>query len=336
MKHPNQIFKAFRVCCSVTLFVIISLIANLLLIFTLPILPFSRKSFQTLNKWLVTFWWSFGSWILDLAGFHYTIVGDSFRSDESAVIICNHRSMLDIPAIAHLARIRRRLTDIKWVVKEEVKYLPGLGLGLMVIGSLFLKRNWTRDRERIQSAFKRITGQGDPFLLVLFPEGTRFSKVKVESAKAVRHFSMRNMKRFSHVLFPKLKGFVAAVQLLRSNIDAIYDITIIYPREGTLGKDYFLGKLESVTIHIKRTDIKELPEDEASLGEWLVEAFRQKEELFQEFKNRLNSGKLKLITRGDGMKNPSSRDSWSYFTQKRHSKLVLKTVAATKRAFKYF
>jgi 1-acyl-sn-glycerol-3-phosphate acyltransferase len=194
--------------------------------------------------------------------------------------------MLDIPVLAHTARLSQRLIDIKWVIKEEVKYIPGLGLGLMVIGSLFLKRNWTRDRRRIESTFRRMTCQGHPFLLMLFPEGTRFTPEKVRSPKSIKHFNMRHMQCFSEVLFPKLKGFVASVQLLRPKIDAVYDITIVYPTEEPLGINYFSGKLDKVTVHIKRTAVSDLPEDESGVGEWLVEAFRQKDELIHNIKQQ--------------------------------------------------
>jgi 1-acyl-sn-glycerol-3-phosphate acyltransferase len=95
------------------------------------------------------------------------VTGSEFLDpNESYVFIANHQSQLDIYAIyGFLGR------DIKWVIKQELRSVPILGLVCESMGHIFVDRSNTETAlQSINDARERIT---DGVSIVFFPEGTR-------------------------------------------------------------------------------------------------------------------------------------------------------------------
>jgi 1-acyl-sn-glycerol-3-phosphate acyltransferase len=91
---------------------------------------------------------------------------ENIRKRQSYVIIANHQSAYDILVLYGWLR-----TDIRWVMKRELRYIPGLGFGSRVIGHVFIDRSSAKaSLKSIQRAKKNI-GQGTS--LIFFPEGSR-------------------------------------------------------------------------------------------------------------------------------------------------------------------
>jgi lysocardiolipin and lysophospholipid acyltransferase len=82
-----------------------------------------------------------------------------------------------------------------------------------------------------------------------------------------------------------LKGFTYTVELLRADIDAIYDITVAYPdyvpeTEASI----FTGKFpKEIHFHCHRVPIASLPQSEKELEQWCNERWREKEQLLSDF-----------------------------------------------------
>ena len=85
---------------------------------------------------------------------------------QSYVVVANHQSLLDIYALYGFLPI-----DIKWVMKQELRRIPVLGLVCELMGHIYI------DRSRTQSAVASITAAADKLTdgqsIVFFPEGTR-------------------------------------------------------------------------------------------------------------------------------------------------------------------
>ncbi len=87
---------------------------------------------------------------------------------QSYVIIANHQSHYDIPLLYGWLGI-----DFKWVMKKELRTIPGLGIGAERVGHIFIDRaNSQKAVESIRAAKDRIK---DGTSVVFFPEGTRSS-----------------------------------------------------------------------------------------------------------------------------------------------------------------
>jgi 1-acyl-sn-glycerol-3-phosphate acyltransferase len=82
------------------------------------------------------------------------------------VIVVNHQSAYDI--IILYARLG---IDFKWIMKKEIKKIPGIGFGSKALGHIFIDRSSTKAAiETINSARSKIK-EGSS--VVIFPEGTR-------------------------------------------------------------------------------------------------------------------------------------------------------------------
>jgi 1-acyl-sn-glycerol-3-phosphate acyltransferase len=92
---------------------------------------------------------------------------------QSYVIIANHQSHYDIPLLYGWLGI-----DFKWVMKKELRKIPGLGIGAEKVGHIFIDRSNTQKAiESIRIAKTKIK---DGTSVVFFPEGTRTNDGKVK------------------------------------------------------------------------------------------------------------------------------------------------------------
>lgn len=83
------------------------------------------------------------------------------------IFIANHCSQLDLAVIYFVVR------RFKWIAKQSVKYLPGVGLGMTFGGHVFIKRTG-KNSKSVSNLYQQSNNTlqaGIP--LVIFPQGTR-------------------------------------------------------------------------------------------------------------------------------------------------------------------
>jgi 1-acyl-sn-glycerol-3-phosphate acyltransferase len=245
---------------------------------SLVVLPFSRKAFRRFNRWAANTWW--GACVLTarhLNGTRFVVTGDDLPHGENAIVVANHQQMPDITTIMDLALVKGRLGDLKWFVKDALKWAPGIGWGMRFLSCPFVKRNWTADRASVEHTFHALVAERQPMWLVIFAEGTRLTPAKLLRSRA---YALREgLYAAEHVLLPRTKGFAAAVGVLRDHVSAVYDLTIGYV-EGvpTLGQ-YITGAVRRVHLHARRFAIDTLPREEDALALWLRQRFEEKDRL---------------------------------------------------------
>ncbi len=95
-----------------------------------------------------------------------TVVGrERIESEQSYVIVANHQSEYDIYVLYGWLGI-----DFKWVLKQELRKVPGLGIGCEKLGHIYVDRSNGRAAIRsINAARERIT---DGISVIFFAEGT--------------------------------------------------------------------------------------------------------------------------------------------------------------------
>jgi len=82
------------------------------------------------------------------------------------VVVCNHQSQYDILVIYGWLDL-----DLKWVMKQELRKIPGIGIGCEKAGHIFIDRSNPRSaRASVQKALERL---GDGVGILFFAEGTR-------------------------------------------------------------------------------------------------------------------------------------------------------------------
>jgi len=88
------------------------------------------------------------------------------RKDRSYIVVSNHQSMYDILVLYGWLRL-----DMKWVMKKELRKMPGIGIGCEKAGHIFVERQKPKLAAQVLTEAVHRLGKGVGVLF--FPEGTR-------------------------------------------------------------------------------------------------------------------------------------------------------------------
>ena len=82
------------------------------------------------------------------------------------VVVCNHQSQYDILLVYGWLKL-----DLKWVLKAELRKIPGFGIGCEKAGHIYVDRS---NPELARKAVgMHLDAVGDGVGVLFFPEGTR-------------------------------------------------------------------------------------------------------------------------------------------------------------------
>ena len=109
-------------------------------------------------------WSRFNAWITPM---FVTVKGkENINNKNSYIVISNHQSQYDIFLIYGWLGL-----DIKWVMKKQLRKIPGLGFGSEKVGHIFLDRSSPLAAKKTLAEAKERLSKGSS--VVMFPEGTR-------------------------------------------------------------------------------------------------------------------------------------------------------------------
>lgn len=164
----------------------------------------------------------------------------------------NHRSWNDIVAL--MFAFGRRAPFFKFFLKQELIWVPILGVAWWALDYPFMKRYSRADIERnpalkgkdmetTRKACEKFIDQ--PVMVLNFLEGTRFTPAK--------HAAQQSP--FQHLLKPKSGGLAFATAAFGERVNSLVNITIAYP-SGTGGLWSLLsGQVKEVVVHAETITI---------------------------------------------------------------------------------
>lgn len=173
---------------------------------------------------------------------------ENLRRDTSYLAVSNHQSWVDIPAL--IESLNRRTPFFKFFLKKELIWVPLLGLAWWGLDYPFMKRYSKaflekhphlkgKDLEITKAACELFKRQ--PVTVVNYLEGTRFSQAKHREQQSP----------YRHLLKPKAGGVAFVLAALGEQLDALLDVTIVYPGEQAPGFWALLnGSISRVIIDI--------------------------------------------------------------------------------------
>ncbi|XP_077991776.1 1-acyl-sn-glycerol-3-phosphate acyltransferase epsilon-like [Glandiceps talaboti] len=217
---------------------------------------------------------------------------DALNKKESVIYICNHQSTIDWIVSDMLAIRQGSLGHLRYVLKDGLKYFPLYGLYFAWHGGVYVKRSGKFKGYNFSKSLQKFPKHNIPLWLVIFPEGTRYNPELQGVIEKSQGFAyMNGLTVLNHVLTPRAKATVASLKQLRNHIDAIYDCTIAYEwknedyvrKSGPGMTDFLIGCCPKVHVHIRRVDIKDVPDDVDDCEKWLQEAFEEKDILMEDF-----------------------------------------------------
>ncbi|MQX51745.1 acyltransferase [Alcanivorax sediminis] len=210
---------------------------------------------------------------------------ESLRQDTSYLVVSNHQSWVDIPALVET--FNRKTPYFKFFLKKELIWVPFLGLAFWALDYPFMKRYSKavldkhpelkgKDLEITRRACEKF--QGIPVTVVNFLEGTRFTAAKQQAQQSP----------YRHLLKPKAGGVAFVMAALGDNLDALLDVTIVYPEGKPPGFWALLcGRVSRVVVDVQtrplnpalwRSDYQEDPAFRREVQQWVSDLWDEKDQ----------------------------------------------------------
>ncbi|MCP8350252.1 acyltransferase [Pseudomonas sp. FBF18] len=216
------------------------------------------------------------------------------RLDTSYLMVSNHQSWVDIPALIQV--FNRRIPFFKFFLKKELIWVPFLGLAWWALDYPFMKRYSKaflerhphlkgQDLEITKAACELFKRQ--PVTVVNYLEGTRFTPAKRDAQGSP----------FRHLLKPKAGGVAFVLAALGEQLDALLDVTLVYPGDTAPGFwDLVSGAVPRVIVEIQvraldpalwRGDYENDPQFRRSVQDWVNQLWHDKDARIEQLRQEL-------------------------------------------------
>ena len=179
--------------------------------------------------------------------------GEGLRRDRSYLVVSNHQSWVDIPALVQA--FNRKTPYFKFFLKQELIWVPFLGLAFWALDYPFMKRYSKaylarhpemagQDLEITKRACARFKDLN--VTVVNYLEGTRFTAAK----------QAQQGSPYQHLLKPKAGGVAFTLATLGPQLDALLDVTLVYPGQRTPGFWKLIsGQVPKVIMDIRTREL---------------------------------------------------------------------------------
>ncbi|WOE42267.1 acyltransferase [Acinetobacter chinensis] len=254
----------------------------------------SKKVDET-NIQITNSWLSVNNWLIDhvLPDTKWDISIDenlNLSMQGRYLMTCNHQSWVDTTVNQYFGLTRMPLT--RFFTKWELIFIPFVGQAFKILGFPMMKRHSKeqiaknpelkhRDMDEARKACEQLLSQ--PFTLLNYLEGTRFSPEK----------HAQQQSPFKNLLKPKAGGLALALNILGDQIDALVDMTIVYPDGAPGYGEFWLGEVPRIAVNLRKIEIPAWVhggnyEDDHEFRErfqqWVDELWTEKDQLITDLK----------------------------------------------------
>lgn len=257
------------------------------------------KKVDDTNINITNSWLSVNNWLIDhvLPETQWDITVDEnldLNMQGRYLMTCNHQSWVDTTVNQYFGLTRMPLT--RFFTKWELIFIPFVGQAFKILGFPMMKRHTkeqiaknpelkTRDMEEARKACEQLLSQ--PFTLLNYLEGTRFTPEK----------HAQQQSPFTNLLKAKAGGLALALNILGDKIDALVDMTIVYPDGAPGYGEFWLGEVPRIVVNMRKIEIPEWVlggnyEDDAEYRErfqnWVDDLWTEKDQLISAIKQKYN------------------------------------------------
>ncbi|MRA04790.1 acyltransferase [Acinetobacter lwoffii] len=218
------------------------------------------------------------------------------------LMTCNHQSWVDTTINQYFGLTRMPLT--RFFTKWELIFIPFVGQAFKILGFPMMKRHSKeqiaknpalkyRDMEEARKSCEQLISQ--PFTLLNYLEGTRFTQEKHDQQQSP----------YTHLLKPKAGGLALALSILGDKIDALVDMTIVYP-DGIPGYgEFWLGEVPRIAVNLRKIDIPDWVlggnyEDDAEyrarFQKWIDQIWTEKDQLIAQMQQNFAQAPVGFVT----------------------------------------
>jgi 1-acyl-sn-glycerol-3-phosphate acyltransferase len=262
-----------------TLFWCWPLFALSLLKLLLPFAPIQR-ALRFAMHWVAETWIGINRFWMDLVQpTRRDVQGrDLVDMEHSYLVSSNHQSWADILALQY--QFNRRMPILKFFLKQELIWVPVIGLCWWALEFPFMKRyskEYLRKNPHKQGQDLATTRKAceryktNPVSVFNFLEGTRFTPAKHDQQQSP----------YRHLLKPKAGGIAFVLDAMGEQLESMIDVTIHYPDGRPSFWDLLCGRITRVVMRVHKHPI---PAEFIGQNYDQDEAYRQ---AFQQWVNQL-------------------------------------------------
>jgi 1-acyl-sn-glycerol-3-phosphate acyltransferase len=214
-----------------------------------------RRWTSMLMIWIAQAWIGCNGAIFSLMGvLHLQVDGVAGLDPRSwYLVLSNHQSWVDILVLQKA--FNRRIPFLKFFLKQELIWVPFLGLAWWALDFPFMKRHSAtylqkhpeargEDLDATRKACERFALQ--PTSVMNFVEGTRYTKAKHKATKSP----------YRHLLRPRPGGVAFVLSAMGGMLHSVLDVTIAYSEPSPTLWDFCCGRLGPVRMHVLRRPIE--------------------------------------------------------------------------------
>jgi 1-acyl-sn-glycerol-3-phosphate acyltransferase len=204
------------------------------------------------------------------------------------LLISNHVSGLDIATQSYL--LRNHIPMLKFFLKQELLFVPILGLGCWALDMPFMNRTSPaklkknpklkgKDLQTTRKAcekFKRM-----PTSIINYVEGSRFTAEKHQ----------RQASPYQYLLKPKAGGIAFTLTAMGEQFTNVLDMTLVYPgAPEQILKAMMLGKVNKIVLHVNTLPVPQMDAERyfsdmhyrVEFQRWLNQLWLEKDQLIDD------------------------------------------------------
>ncbi|HEX3123296.1 MAG TPA: acyltransferase [Rhodanobacteraceae bacterium] len=177
---------------------------------------------------------------------------EGLHRDGWYLVLSNHQSWVDIPVLQKT--FNRRIPFLRFFLKKQLIWVPVLGLAWWALDFPFMQRHSKatlelhpelrgQDKEATRKACERF--RESPVSVMNFVEGTRFRPHKHDQQQSP----------FAHLLRPRAGGVAFVLETMGEMLQAIVDVTIVYPDGRPTMIDLLAGRVRQIRVHVRQLPI---------------------------------------------------------------------------------
>lgn len=213
---------------------------------------------------------------------------ENLRYEGWYMVNCNHQSWVDIFVLQNV--LNRRIPMLKFFLKQQLIYVPVIGLAWWALDFPFMKRHGKaalrrnpdlrhEDKETTRRACEKFALV--PTSVMNFAEGTRFTPDK----------HRQQASPYAHLLKPKAGALALALNAMGGKFRSFIDATIVYPEGAPTFWEFLCGKVPRIVVRMRELpipaefcegDYSENPAFRARFQQWLGEVWEAKDREIEE------------------------------------------------------
>ena len=213
----------------------------------------------------VQYWWAGGLLRLGERAYNlrFSVSGEDAIAGPTALVVVRHTSIGDT-VLPMLYFAEQRQEGMRYILKQELSAMPCLDIAGHRLPNLFVDRSGT-DTERELEAIRLLTRHaGERESVLVYPEGTRFTKAKHTRLKDAKPELREQLARWPDLLPPRLGG-VCTMLAENTTKDVVFLAHTGFEGSASLA-DLINGGWtgQHVKLHFWRVPFKDIPADHQS------------------------------------------------------------------------